>query len=498
MAFRCCTVCCSKYGFCGTTKEFCGDKPVTRPTCAVNGQGFTRVVGYYESWSPDRPCNKFYPEQIPKGIYTHLNFAFATIDPVTFEVKLGAPTDADLAKRLTNLKLGDPGLQVYVAIGGWTFNDPGPTATTFSDIAGSDVNTKKFTDSLIRFMAQYNFDGVDLDWEYPEASDRSGRGADYANLPLFMAKVKLALLTSARRGGLSITLPLSFWYLRHFDIIKLQDIVDFFNIMAYDVHGTWDQNNKWVGPYLNSHTNLTEITDMLDLLWRNGIKSDKVTLGTAFYGRSFTATNPACTAPGCAYSSGGTKQTCSHEVGVVLNSEIVDIQRRTGAQGVLNAAAAVKQLVYDGNQWVTYDDEDTLRIRANFARSLCLGGLMVWAVSHDTADGTFNKALARVANRRYEAVRAESDGTEVTEKNHNQCRWTNCLESKSFPRPPRRADCHLSMHPECDWAELAFFLIRLSERVGENVEKGRRCSAWRVHDGPAGLHIRPASTVLPA
>jgi GH18 family chitinase len=43
------------------------------------------VVGYYEGWSPNRPCNKFYPEQLPVGVYTHLNFAFASIDPVTFE-----------------------------------------------------------------------------------------------------------------------------------------------------------------------------------------------------------------------------------------------------------------------------------------------------------------------------------------------------------------------------------------------------------------------------
>jgi chitinase len=423
-------VCCSKYGFCGTTKEFCGDKKVDRPSCAVNGQGFDRVVGYYESWSQDRPCNKFYPEQIPKGIYTHLNFAFATIDPVSFEVKLAAPTDSDLVRRLTDLKIGDPGLKVYVAIGGWAFNDPGPTATTFSDIAGSETNTNKFTQSLIRFMSTYNFDGVDIDWEYPEADDRSGRGADYANLPLFLQRVRAALRASGGRDGLSITLPLSFWYLRHFDIIKMQDTVDFYNIMSYDVHGTWDQNNKWVGPSLNSHTNLTEIKDMLDLLWRNGIKSNKVTLGTAFYGRSFTVTNPACTAPGCTYGSGGTKQACSHEVGVVLNSEIVDIQKRTGAQGVLLAEAAVKQLVYDGNQWVTYDDEDTLKMRADFARSQCLGGVMVWAVSHDTPDARFNKALAVAANRKYQALAAQSDGTETLVTEHPQCKWTNCLESE--------------------------------------------------------------------
>jgi len=160
------TVCCSKFGFCGTTDEFCGDNKVKRPSYEVSGQGFQRVVGYYESWSPDRPCNQFYPEQIPKFIYTHLIFAFATIDPISFEVKLAVSNDEDLVKRLTNLKKADPGLSVYVALGGWTFNDPGPTATTFGDIACSEANTKKFTGSLISFMSTYNFDGVDLDVSY--------------------------------------------------------------------------------------------------------------------------------------------------------------------------------------------------------------------------------------------------------------------------------------------------------------------------------------------
>lgn len=35
--------------------------------------------------------------------------------------------------------------------------------------------------------------------------------------------------------GLSITLPASYWYLRGFDIVNLEQYVDFFNIMTYDI-----------------------------------------------------------------------------------------------------------------------------------------------------------------------------------------------------------------------------------------------------------------------
>jgi chitinase len=59
-------------------------------------------------------------------------------------------------------------------------------------------------------MATYDFDGVDLDWEYPEAPDRSGRGIDYANFPKMIANLKQALRSSGGRDGLSITIPASY------------------------------------------------------------------------------------------------------------------------------------------------------------------------------------------------------------------------------------------------------------------------------------------------
>jgi chitinase len=204
-------VCCSKYGFCGMTEEFCGEKKVKRPSCSVNGQGFSRVIGYYEGWSTGRPCNKFCPKRIPVNVYTHINFAFAGIDPRTFEVVPAVPSDVDLYKRLANLRPSDPTLKIFIAIGGWTFNDPGPTQTTFSDIARDPVTQDKFINSLIKFMANSDFNGVDLDWEYPVADDRSGRGEDYVNFPIFLAKLKNALRGTPGRSGLSNTLPASYY-----------------------------------------------------------------------------------------------------------------------------------------------------------------------------------------------------------------------------------------------------------------------------------------------
>ena len=95
--------------------------------------------------------------------------------------------------------------------------------------------------------------------------------------------------------------------------------------MLYDLHGAWDLTGKWTGPYINSHTNMTEINNALDLLWRNDIKPEKVVYGMAFYGRSFTLSNPSCSGPGCSFVSGGNAGECSKTVGVLLNPEIKKI-----------------------------------------------------------------------------------------------------------------------------------------------------------------------------
>ena len=71
--------------------------------------------------------------------------------------------------------------------------------------------------------------------------------------------------------------------MRNFDIVNIEPSIDWFNIMTYDLHGTGD---PYIGDVALAHTNLTEIIQSLDLLWRNNINPSKVTMGLGFYGRS--------------------------------------------------------------------------------------------------------------------------------------------------------------------------------------------------------------------
>ncbi|KAK8859535.1 glycoside hydrolase [Apiospora arundinis] len=430
-------VCCSDFGFCGTTEKFCGDKKVERPSCSVGDTKIDRVVGYYESWSTSRSCHTMRPLLIPQGVYSHINFAFVSIDPKTFRVVPTSASDYDLLAELKTLRTRDIGLQLWLAIGGWTFNDDtSATVTTFSDLARADETYQKvFFSSLTLFMMEWGFTGIDIDWEYPSADDRSGRPEDYETFPKFLKSLKAYL--SDYNYGLSITIPTSYWYLQHFDITAIEPYVDWFNIMSYDLHGTWDIGGKWSGAILNAHTNLTEIETAMDLVWRNGIDPSKITLGMAFYGRTSTLIGN-CNTPGCTYASAGDKGPCSQETGILLNSEISDIIRREKLRPTLHKDAAVKTITWGQNQWVSFDDKETFKLKGDFAKSQCLGGIMVWAISHDDEAVTNAYGLAEAlgnelkVNKNTGVSWAGSLTNRATGSNANPedkfCRWTNCGE----------------------------------------------------------------------
>lgn len=316
------------------------------------------------------------PEDIPTGSFTHLNFAFVFVDPRTFEI---APMPADpkaalqaedLYKRVTDLKANQPGLQVWISVGGWSMNDPDqPTYHTFSDLAHSTEAQSKFSKSLLSFMQTHGFDGVDIDWEYPGATERGGKSTDYRDFVVFLDNLRRSI---GHNYGLSITLPSSYWYMRNFDVGKLAKIVDWLNIMTYDLHGTWDQNDKNIGSVVNAHTNLTEIDQTLDLLWRNEVDPQKVVLGMGFYGRSFTLKDKSCSKPGCPFTIRGTKGACTNSSGTLSYSEIqAEIQR--GATVEKDSDAAVK-IVTLSDQWVSYDDRETFGMKIKYANGHCLGG----------------------------------------------------------------------------------------------------------------------------
>lgn len=161
------------------------------------------------------------------------------------------------------------------------------------------------------------------------------------------------------------------------------------------------------------------------------INPAKIVMGVGFYGRSFTLTNPSCSTAGCGFSSGANPGPCSANSGTLMFSEIQNVIA-AGGKVTLDSKAAVKQVVWDTNQWVSYDDEDTFKMKIDFANKLGLGGLMVWAVSTDDTEWTATRALT--GHTGFGSSKSFSGGPSILQPDAiSSCTWGECGTTLKCP-----------------------------------------------------------------
>ncbi|KAI0123659.1 hypothetical protein BJ170DRAFT_659563 [Xylariales sp. AK1849] len=431
-------VCCSEFGFCGTTSDFCGggcqsdcDQP--EPNAATTNTQ-TRIIAYWESWNSNHPCGNMEPSEIPVYDITHLIFAFGYITPDDFKITAMDGVDAQLLDDVGFLKNKNQELSIMIALGGWTFTDPGTYQNVFTDMVSKKENRSKFITNLLGFLSQYGFDGVDFDWEYPGADDRGGNADDGTNYTELLKELKSAIKSSGKDYIVTFTAPTSYWYLQHFDLENMSQYADWINLMAYDLHGVWDSDDP-IGSQVLAHTNLTEIDLALDLFWRNNIPPSDIVLGLGLYGRSFKLSDSSCWKPGCGFSGAGDEGDCTQTAGILSYREIMDILDTTNAKPYYDKDAAVNYLVYGQNNWISYDDNTSFTAKIDFANDKGLGGLMMWAIDLDDAKHT---ALSAITGNSIESD-DDDDLSPLSDKSlggsstighstsdSSQCRVTDC------------------------------------------------------------------------
>lgn len=160
--------------------------------------------------------------------------------------------------------------------------------------------------------------------------------------------------------------------------------------MTYDLHGSWDSSIGINAPLYAGANDVTEIQKQLNVdscikYWiSEGASSEKLILGVPLYGRSFTLSNPDLTTPGSPHSGPGLGGSYSNEPGNLGFNEICE--QLSSWTRVWDATQRVPY-AYNGNQWVGYDDVESLTIKSNYIKKMKLGGAMVWSVETDDFKG---------------------------------------------------------------------------------------------------------------
>jgi chitinase len=174
---------------------------------------------------------------------------------------------------------------------------------------------------------------------------------------------------------------------------------------------------------------LTEIKQSAELLWRNNVAPEKVVLGLGFYGRSFQLKNKGCDKPGCTFSGAAKKGSCTGNAGTLAYFEIQDILKDQDPAVTWDKEAAVNYMVFDDDQWVSYDNKKTFKQKVDWANSVGLGGVMIWSIDQDDNEFSALTGLLGRSPGDFDSITKKSAVTDTghwASMNGQKCIETDC------------------------------------------------------------------------
>jgi len=353
-----------------------------------------KVVCYWGTWANYRPeGGKFTPEDIDATLCTHLIYSFAGLDSGNWSIKSLDPW-MDLEdnyglggfKKATALKITHPHLKVTLAIGGWNEG-----SAKYSEMAKDPVKRKRFADSSIKFIKKHNFDGLDLDWEYP--GKRGGAPEDKTNFislikDLHSVFSKHKLLLTAAIGAATETIDAAY------DVEKMYKYLDYVHVMCYDYHGKWDKKTGHNAPL---HSRPTESPKDLALnveytlayLIKRGAKPEKTVLGVPLYGRAYTLANPNSNKMGAPALDTSFQGPYTREDGFLGYNEIC-ISQLNQEWNLVWEEHHLAPYMYRGDSWLSFDNERSIALKSQFAFDQGLAGVMTWSIDTDDFQGMCN------------------------------------------------------------------------------------------------------------
>jgi chitinase len=309
---------------------------------------------------------------------THINYAFANIkDGVIVE---GFKNDARNFQALNSLKARNPKLKVLVSVGGWTWSGQ------FSDVALTKDSRRKFVDSTVAFLERYKLDGLDVDWEFPgqEGLHNVNRPQDKENCTALMADLRAALDKAGQKAGkrflLTMAVQAADEWLEHTEMGKVAESLDFANLMAYDqFEPDGDAITGHHAPLFTHPANPKHLSAAIAVshFIAAGVPPAKIVLGVPFYGHAWGQV-PA-TEHGLYQPGKDTKQR------IAESFEMIDkLENKDGFVRYWDDISKAPFL-YNADKllFISYDDQESIRLKGRYVSDRGLGGVMFWEYSGD-------------------------------------------------------------------------------------------------------------------
>ena len=321
---------------------------------------------------------------------TAINFAFARIG-ANNEVVIDRANAPELLAGLVGLKARNPGLRILLSVGGWGLDG-------FSDAALTESSRTRFAESAARLLVQHRLDGLDVDWEYPTLAGPGivHRPEDRRNFTLLLQSLRARFDVLAREQHRQsgdrylITAALADReFVAGIELDRVGSTLDWVNMMTYDFHNSLTPTTGHHAALSRSQTSPADertIEQAVGQFLAAGVPAEKLVIGVPFYARGFSGVEP--------HNNGLDQPYSRYDRDYAWPKLVSGLIDRNGYVRYWDAAAHAPYLWNaQTHSFVTYDDPQSLTLKADFVKAHKLGGIMYWEQSQDP-DGELLALLA--------------------------------------------------------------------------------------------------------